>query len=281
LTLSVPTPCHLAYLTYGKGCWLPEKVRFDEALAFSFAADNRLSRSRHHPCLRPCSAQKSCFCHGLPSHLGQRICGKRRTGIARQDLAPLRAQARRFPDRPPAPGAGTAEGHSATNELHTIIFKYLLRVAMPYRDPLTSSAHQLCPAASLIVLLLWIYYSSQIPFVGREFTHVSANRFGSPLTLPTCGNLVCLAELASRTQCRKARACDLLQLPDDCRAVDYHVISRYGSAIQATYWRSKKRPSWHPMRRLGRRLQSLQASSASRNCGRLARGILDRASARG
>ena len=172
--------------------------------------------------------------------MGQRICGKRRTGIARQDLAALRAQARRFPDRPPAPGAGTAEGHSATNELHTIIFKYLLRVAMPYRDPLTSSAHQLCPAASLIVLLLWIYYSSQIPFVGREFTHVSANRLGSPLTLPTCGNLVCLAELASRTQCRKARACDLLQLPDDCRAVDYHVISRYGNAIQATYWRSMK-----------------------------------------
>jgi membrane protein len=34
-------------------------------------------------------------------------------------------------------------------------------------------------AGSLIVLLLWVYYSSQILFYGAEFTQVYANRFGS------------------------------------------------------------------------------------------------------
>jgi membrane protein len=36
-------------------------------------------------------------------------------------------------------------------------------------------------AGSLIVLLLWVYYSSQILFFGAEFTQVYANRFGSRL----------------------------------------------------------------------------------------------------
>jgi membrane protein len=34
-------------------------------------------------------------------------------------------------------------------------------------------------AGSLIVLLIWVYYSSQILFFGAEFTQVYANRFGS------------------------------------------------------------------------------------------------------
>jgi membrane protein len=34
-------------------------------------------------------------------------------------------------------------------------------------------------AGSLIVLLLWVYYSSQIVFFGAEFTQVYANRFGT------------------------------------------------------------------------------------------------------
>jgi membrane protein len=34
-------------------------------------------------------------------------------------------------------------------------------------------------AGSLIVLLLWVYYSSQILFFGAEFTQVYANRFGT------------------------------------------------------------------------------------------------------
>ncbi len=34
-------------------------------------------------------------------------------------------------------------------------------------------------ASSLVTLLLWIYYSSQILLFGAEFTQVYANRFGS------------------------------------------------------------------------------------------------------
>ena len=37
-------------------------------------------------------------------------------------------------------------------------------------------------AGSLIVLLLWVYYSSQILFFGAEVTQVYANRFGSHVT---------------------------------------------------------------------------------------------------
>jgi membrane protein len=37
-------------------------------------------------------------------------------------------------------------------------------------------------AGSLIVLLLWVYYSSQVVFFGAEFTQVYANRFGSHVT---------------------------------------------------------------------------------------------------
>jgi membrane protein len=37
-------------------------------------------------------------------------------------------------------------------------------------------------AGSLIVLLLWVYYSSQIVFFGAEFAQVYANRFGSRVT---------------------------------------------------------------------------------------------------
>lgn len=36
-------------------------------------------------------------------------------------------------------------------------------------------------AGSLIVLLLWVYYSAQIFFVGAEFTQVYANRFGEQI----------------------------------------------------------------------------------------------------
>jgi membrane protein len=37
-------------------------------------------------------------------------------------------------------------------------------------------------AGSLVLLLLWIYYSAQILFFGAEFTQVYANRFGSKIT---------------------------------------------------------------------------------------------------
>jgi hypothetical protein len=36
-------------------------------------------------------------------------------------------------------------------------------------------------AGSLVLLLLWIYYSAQILFFGAEFTQVYANQFGSKI----------------------------------------------------------------------------------------------------
>ncbi len=33
-------------------------------------------------------------------------------------------------------------------------------------------------AGSLVVLLVWVYYSAQILFLGAEFTHVYAKRYG-------------------------------------------------------------------------------------------------------
>jgi len=35
------------------------------------------------------------------------------------------------------------------------------------------------PAASVIILIVWVYYSAQILFLGAEFTQVYANRYGS------------------------------------------------------------------------------------------------------
>lgn len=43
----------------------------------------------------------------------------------------------------------------------------------------SSVAEQFGPAGSLVVLLLWIYYSAQISFLGAEFTQVYANTYGS------------------------------------------------------------------------------------------------------
>ena len=37
-------------------------------------------------------------------------------------------------------------------------------------------------AGSLVIMLLWVYYSAQILFLGAEFTQVYANRFGSRLS---------------------------------------------------------------------------------------------------
>jgi membrane protein len=37
-------------------------------------------------------------------------------------------------------------------------------------------------AASLVILLVWIYYSAQILLLGAEVTHVYANKHGSRLS---------------------------------------------------------------------------------------------------
>jgi membrane protein len=41
-------------------------------------------------------------------------------------------------------------------------------------------------AASLVILLIWVYYSSQIVLMGAEFTHVYARRHGSLKAIPAC-----------------------------------------------------------------------------------------------
>ena len=37
-------------------------------------------------------------------------------------------------------------------------------------------------AGSLVALIVWVYYSAQILFLGAEFTQVYATRFGSRIT---------------------------------------------------------------------------------------------------
>jgi membrane protein len=37
-------------------------------------------------------------------------------------------------------------------------------------------------AASIVIMLVWVYYSAQVLFLGAEFTQVYANRFGSQAT---------------------------------------------------------------------------------------------------
>ena len=44
-------------------------------------------------------------------------------------------------------------------------------------------------AASLVILLIWVYYSSQIVLLGAEFTHVYAKRRGSWRTVPADGTV--------------------------------------------------------------------------------------------
>ena len=45
----------------------------------------------------------------------------------------------------------------------------------------SSTASTYGAAGSLVVLLLWIYYSAQILFFGAEFTQLYANRYGSKI----------------------------------------------------------------------------------------------------
>jgi membrane protein len=45
-------------------------------------------------------------------------------------------------------------------------------------------------AGSLVILLLWVYYSAQIVLLGAEFTQVYANRFGSGVLPPENGLII-------------------------------------------------------------------------------------------
>jgi membrane protein len=53
-------------------------------------------------------------------------------------------------------------------------------------------------AGSLVVLLLWVYYSTQILFLGAEFTQVYANQFGSRVA--PADNAVAVGEAARKEE---------------------------------------------------------------------------------
>ncbi len=54
-------------------------------------------------------------------------------------------------------------------------------------------------AGSLVVLLLWVYFSAQILFFGAKFTQVYSNRYGSRLEPVPGAKAVTLAEVVSET----------------------------------------------------------------------------------
>ena len=56
-----------------------------------------------------------------------------------------------------------------------LIGRLVLQLYLSRADP---GAHLGSAAASLAVLLVWVYYSSIIFLLGAEFTQVFANRFG-------------------------------------------------------------------------------------------------------
>ncbi len=70
-------------------------------------------------------------------------------------------------------------GAAATAMLYTI-GKYLIGVYLGT----SSTASAFGAAGSLVVILIWIYYSAQILFLGAEFTKVYAQRYGSRI-VPT------------------------------------------------------------------------------------------------
>jgi len=88
--------------------------------------------------------------------------------------------------------------------LFALIYKYLPDVKIAWRDvwigavvtallftvgkfliglyvAKTSVASSYGAAGSLVILLLWVYYSAQIVFLGAEFTQVYASRYGSKI----------------------------------------------------------------------------------------------------
>lgn len=70
-------------------------------------------------------------------------------------------------------------------------------------------------AASLVVVLLWVYYSAQILFIGAEFTQVYARIYGSKIT--PAENAVAITEEA-RAQQGIPRATAVRAAADDSRA---------------------------------------------------------------
>ncbi|MGZ3388023.1 MAG: YhjD/YihY/BrkB family envelope integrity protein [Isosphaeraceae bacterium] len=79
-------------------------------------------------------------------------------------------------------------------------------------------------AGSLVVLLVWIYYSAQILFFGAEFTQVYANRYGSRIE-PAADAEPVTAEARAQQGIPKGRD-DPSSLDDFIPGVTYRAISR-------------------------------------------------------
>jgi membrane protein len=82
-------------------------------------------------------------------------------------------------------------------------------------------------AGSLIIILLWVYYSAQILFLGAEFTQVYANRYGSRL-VPERGAIP--LEEAARLQQGMTRQAKPTRKPE----VEREVLRPLSSPVQAT-----------------------------------------------
>jgi membrane protein len=67
----------------------------------------------------------------------------------------------------------------AVGALFTALLFSVGRVGIAYYLGRTSGTSVYGAAGSLVALLLWIYYSSQLLFLGAEFTQVYARRYGS------------------------------------------------------------------------------------------------------
>jgi membrane protein len=94
--------------------------------------------------------------------------------------------------------AGSAISFGLVTLLFAMMFKWLLEAAVAWSDVWIGAAlfelgkvligyyigtqgldSTYGAAASLVVILIWVYYSSQIVLIGAEFTHVYAKRHGS------------------------------------------------------------------------------------------------------
>jgi membrane protein len=72
--------------------------------------------------------------------------------------------------------------------------RFAISFYLQYSDPTSTYG----AAGSLILILIWVYYSAQILFLGAEFTQVQANMFGAELR-PERG-AVFMTEAARATQ---------------------------------------------------------------------------------
>jgi membrane protein len=67
-------------------------------------------------------------------------------------------------------------------------------------------------AASMVVVIVWVYYSAQIFFLGAEFTKIFANRYGSQPSLHPAGMVI-----ASDTAVPPAQPPNILTPPDNAK----------------------------------------------------------------